>query len=217
MGNIYRSKIEKYIIDRTYSLGSLQTEMEKYALENHVPIISRDSLALLTNLVRIAQPKSILEFGTAIGYSSIMMSEALGGNVKITTIERNQPRYELALNNIRKSGYKNITVLNIDGTKAKEILENREFDLVFIDAAKGQYKLFFDMVYKMVPSGGIIVSDNIFHKGMVCEPVIENVERRQRTIFRRMNEYLDFLTSENPNFYTSLIPVGDGMAITYKK
>lgn len=217
MGNIYRKKVENFIIERTYSDSELQSEMEVYAKENHVPIISRDSLGVLTNIIRISKPNTILEFGTAIGYSSIMMMAALEGMVTIHSFERNLKRYETALENIKKSGYENINVYNLDATTAYELLHNQNFDMVFIDAAKGQYQLFFDMVYDKVNPGGIIISDNIFHKGMVCEIDIQNVERRQRTIYRRMNDYLDFLTSPNDKFYSCLIPIGDGMAITYKK
>lgn len=218
MSNITNDLVSEYINYKTHEISELQLEMEMYAKENVVPIVSRDTLALLKSVVEIKKPKKILEFGTAIGYSSIMLCATLKGECEITSLERNEKRYNKALENIAKSGFKEqIKVNHIDALESKEIIEKNTYDLVFIDAAKGQYQLFFDMVYNNVESGGIIISDNIFHKAMVCEPEILNVHRRQRTIYRRMNDYLDFLTKTNDEFYTSLVPIGDGLAITYKR
>lgn len=218
MGNITNDLVSKYIKDKTYATSELQCEMEIYANDNVVPIVTRDTLALLKSIVEIKKPRKILEFGTAIGYSSIMICDALNGDCKLTSIERNEKRYNKALENITKSGFqKQIQVIHADALESKDAVQSQTYDFVFIDAAKGQYQLFFDMVYDNVEAGGIIVSDNIFHKAMVCETDISNVERRQRTIYRRMNDYLDFLTKSNEKFHTSLIPIGDGLAITYKK
>lgn len=217
MSNITNDKIETYITERTHAVSNIQEEMELYAKENVVPVVTRDTLALLKTLAQINKPYNILEFGTAIGYSSIMLCMTLNGNCKITTIERNEKRYLKAVEYVRLAGCQDkIDIINIDALDAGVIIENSSYDLVFIDAAKGQYRLFFDMVFDKVRPGGIIISDNIFHKGMVCEPEISLVERRQRTIYRRMNDYLDYLTTENKIFYTSLVPIGDGLAITYK-
>lgn len=218
MSNITNDKVKKYIIDKTHPACDIQIEMELYAKENVVPIVTRDTLSILKTIAEINKPYSILEFGTAIGYSSIMLCAALRGNCKITTIERNEKRYLKAMEYVKRSGYEDkIEIINIDALEAKEAIGNNLYDLVFIDAAKGQYQLFFDMIFDKVKPGGIIISDNIFHKGMVCEPEISSVERRQRTIYRRMNQYLDYLTTENELFFTSLIPIGDGLAVTYKR
>lgn len=218
MGNITNDIVSEYIIEKTYEDFELQLEMESYAKENVVPIVSRDTLAFIKTMLELKKPKNILEFGTAIGYSSIMMCNTLKADCKITTVERNEKRYLKAIENIKKAGYENhITVVHKDALDSEEILKMQTYDMVFIDAAKGQYKLFFDMIYENVVSDGIIISDNIFHKAMVCQKDIADVERRQRTIYRRMNEYLDFLTKPNEKFCTSLIPIGDGLAITYKK
>ncbi|MGB5822574.1 MAG: O-methyltransferase [Proteocatella sp.] len=218
MGNITNNLVSQYINDRTYPVSELQSEMEIYAKDNVVPIVTRDTLALLKSIIEIKKPGKILEFGTAIGYSSIMICDTLEGECKLTSIERNEKRYNKALENIEKSGFqKQIQVIHADALESKEAVQAQTYDFVFIDAAKGQYQLFFDMVYDNVESGGIIVSDNIFHKAMVCETDISRVERRQRTIYRRMNDYLDFLTKNNEEFHTSLVPIGDGLAITYKR
>ncbi|WP_028828345.1 O-methyltransferase [Proteocatella sphenisci] len=218
MSNITNDKVEKYITERTHAVSNIQEEMELYAKENVVPIVTRDTLALLKTIVHINKPYNILEFGTAIGYSSIMICTELKGNCKITTIERNEKRYLKAIEYVKRAGFQDeIDIINVDVLEAGAIIENGLYDLVFIDAAKGQYRLFFDMIFEKVRSGGIIISDNIFHKAMVCEPEICSVERRQRTIYRRMNQYLDYLTTENESFYTTLVPIGDGLAITYKR
>ncbi len=212
-----KNEITKYIINKTFDFIPIQYEMEAYAAEHHVPIISRDSLDLVVSLLKIKRPKKILEFGTAIGYSAILMASNVETDARIFSFERNEKRYETAVKNIKKAGLENsIFVYNEDATKSSKTLEDKEFDFVFIDAAKGQYKAFFDLVFDKVTPGGVIVSDNIFHKGLVCLQDINSVEKRQRTIYRRMNEYLDFLKSENDDFFTSLIPIGDGIAITYK-
>lgn len=218
MSNITNDKVEAYINERTYASSEIQIDMERYAKENVVPIVTRDTLSLLKVLTEMKKPYRILEFGTAIGYSAIMLCMALNGNCSITTIERNEKRYKKAVEYVEKSGYKdNIEILNMDALESEDIVKASFYDMVFIDAAKGQYKLFFDMVFDRVNPGGIIVSDNIFHKSMVCEAEIASVERRQRTIYRRMNEYLEYLTSYNHDFFTSLVPIGDGLAITYKR
>lgn len=214
-----KNLIDAYIEEKTFEFSPLQLEMEAYAREHHVPIISRDSLDLLISLLKIKKPRRVLEFGTAIGYSAILMAMQLEGGAKIISFERNEPRYERALENIEKANLKDrIQVYNMDAAEANHILDGQSFDFVFIDAAKGQYQVFFDMVYDKLAAGAIIVSDNIFHKGLVCIKDAQDVDKRQRTIYRRMNDYLGYLKSKEKKneFFTSLIPIGDGIAITYK-
>lgn len=211
-------QIAAYIKNKTFSFCALQEEMEAYAKEHHVPIISRDSLDFLVLLLKLRKPKRILEFGTAIGYSAIIMASVLDKDTKIVTIERNQLRYDTALENIKKAGLEEvIEVYFMDALEAREAVQDKTFDFVFIDAAKGQYKLFFDLAYDLVVPSGVIVSDNVFHKGMVCIPDIVDVDRRQRTIYKRMNDYVTFLKKDNNGFFSSLVPIGDGLAITYKE
>ncbi len=207
-----------FIIKHTFPFFEYQLEMEEYAHKNHVPIISRDSLDTLLALIKIQKPKKILELGTAIGYSSIAMALSMPLDGQIISMERNLARFDEAKSNISKMNLDDkITVHIIDATRAAEIVaENAPYDFVFIDAAKGQYQLYFDMVFPYVNDGGLLVSDNIFHKGLVFEEDISKVEKRQRTIYRRMRDYLNFLKSDNTDFYTALLPIGDGLAITYK-
>lgn len=211
-------QISTYIKNKTFSFCPLQEEMEAYAEAHHVPIISRDSLDFLVMLLKLKKPKKILEIGTAIGYSSIVMASVLTDDAKITTLERDRARYDMAIENIKKAGLEDIIqVRYIDARESREILQGEKYDFVFIDAAKGQYQLFFDLIFDLVEDGGIIVSDNIFYKGMVCASDINDIDRRQRTIYKRMNQYLTFLKTKNDAHDTALVPIGDGLAITYKK
>ena len=209
--------IGEYIKGKTFEFLPQQLEMESYARDHHIPIVSRDSLDLIVSLLKIKKPKSILEFGTAIGYSAILMAYHTDEDTQIITLERDKDRYDVAMDNISKVGFNHrIKVYNMDAMEARELFEEEEFDFVFIDAANGQYKVFFDLVYDRIASGGIIVSDNILHKGLVCAADIKDVDKRHRTIYKRMNSYLDFLKSKESDSFTSLIPIGDGIAITHK-
>lgn len=211
------NNFKKYIESKTTPFFDMQIEMEKYAQEYNIPIVSRDSLDLLISIVKIRKPKAILEFGTAIGYSTIAMASQSDIDTQIISFERDPVRYEEALKNIKKMGMEDrITVYNVDPLVDSSMLSNQKFDLVFVDAAKGQYRAFFDLIFDNVFPYGIIISDNIFHKGMVIQEDISLIEKRYRTIYKRMKDYLIFLKHENKNFFTTLVPIGDGIAITYK-
>lgn len=208
---------KEYIESKTFSFFELQNEMEEYAKEKHIPIISRDSLDFLIGILKIKKPKSVLEFGTAIAYSAIAMAVNLPEDAKIITLERDLQRVEEANAYIERMGLQHkIEVHAVDATAADVLIRNNRFDFVFIDAAKGQYRLFFDMVYDSVSEGGILLSDNVFYKEMVLRDNALQVDKRYRTIYRRMNEYLSFLKTKNEEFFTTLVPIGDGIAVTYK-
>ncbi len=214
--NYSMEEYKQFITSKTYPLFSTQLQLEDYAKQNNIPIISRDSLDLLLLLIKTKKPKRILELGTAIGYSAIAMAMCADKDTRIISIERDELRYQEALSNIQSLGLEQvITVYNSDIFEAKEILTGETFDMVFIDAAKGQYQSFFDMVFPITLPGGIIISDNIFFKGIVLGKDEKNIEKRNRTIYKRMNAYLDFLKGDE-RLFTSLVPIGDGIAITYK-
>lgn len=211
------NRVKEFIENKTFSFFSVQEEMEEYAVREHIPIISRDSLDLLISMVRIRQPKRVFEFGAAIAYSTIAMAVNMPSDSQIITIERDEERYRKACEYIQRMNLQDrIQIHCIDAKDAMDIIRKEPFDLVFIDAAKAQYQLFFDMIFEQVSSGGIIVSDNIFHKEVILEKSEETVEKRQRTIYRRMNKYIDFLKQKEANYFTSLVPIGDGIAITSK-
>lgn len=213
MGNIVNSLVEDYIRNTLKEKGGLLKELEIYAKENNVPIVHKEVSDLLKVLLKVQRPKKILEVGCAIGYSSILFASSLDGEVEIITVERNEKMIEKAKENIKRAGLEDkITILEGD---AEELLKtvDGEFDMIFLDAAKGQYKLFYDMVIDKLKVDGLLISDNILYKGMVAHD--DFVIRRKKTIVKRMRNYLDYI-SNCDYLDTSLIPIGDGVALSYK-
>jgi predicted O-methyltransferase YrrM len=214
MSNIVDNLVEQYIRKTLIKSTGLLEELENYANENNVPIVHKEVAELLKVMLKIQKPKRILEVGCAIGYSSILFANALEGNCKITTVERNEDMIKVAKENIKKAGFENvITILEGDAVEKLNEVEG-PFDMIFLDAAKGQYKLFYDMVIDKLKIDGVLISDNILYKGMVASD--EYVIRRKKTIVKRMRNYLDYICSCN-YLDTSLLPMGDGVAISYKK
>lgn len=213
MGNIVNNLVEDYIRNTLKDKEGLLRELEIYAKENNVPIVHKEVSDLLKVLLKVQRPKKILEVGCAIGYSSILFASSLDGEVEIITVERNEKMIEKAKENIERAGFEDkITILEGD---AEELLKtvDGEFDMIFLDAAKGQYKLFYDMVIDKLKVNGLLISDNILYKGMVAHD--DFVIRRKKTIVKRMRNYLDYIS--NCNYLdTSLIPIGDGVALSYK-
>lgn len=188
--------------------------LEEYARENHIPIIQKEAGRLLETFIYMVKPLKILELGTAIGYSSILMSRCAGSKTKITTIERDPHMVKLARINIENFDcQENIEVLEGD---CLDILKNLndKYDFIFIDAGKGHYGDFFPHCVRLLSENGIIVSDNVLFRGMVASD--ELVDKRMSTIVKRMREYLDMLLKNN-EFHTSVIPIGDGIAVTARR
>lgn len=212
MSNIVHDYIEDYIRSLLPESPGLLKEMEEYAAANHVPIIQSEVSRFLSFLIKGREIKNILEIGTAIGYSAIVMHTAAGG-CSITTIERDQDMIEKAQENISKAGLSD-DIKIVDG-EAAEILKNMEgsFDLILLDAAKGQYLQFFPDCHRMLKNNGIIFADNVLFRGMVATN--ELLIRRKITIVKRMRKYLKFM-SENPDYDTSILPLGDGVAVSLK-
>ena len=213
MGNIVNNLVEDYIRNTLKDKEGLLRELEVYANENNVPIVHKEVSDLLKVLLKVQRPKKILEVGCAIGYSSILFASSLDGEVEIITVERNEKMIEKAKENIKRAGLEDkITILEGD---AEELLKtvDGEFDMIFLDAAKGQYKLFYDMVIDKLKVDGLLISDNILYKGMVAHD--DFVIRRKKTIVKRMRNYLDYI-SNCDYLDTSLIPIGDGVALSYK-
>lgn len=192
-------------------------EMREEAIANNVPIIRRDAQNVLCTLLQIKQPKTILEVGAAIGYSSIVMSEALDHEVMITTIENYAPRIEEAKKNFIKAKRFNISLLEGDASIHIEELvsQDKKFDFIFMDAAKGQYIKWLPNAIRLLSEGAVLVSDNILQEGDLLESRFA-IERRNRTIHNRMREYLYELTHHDA-LKTIMLPVGDGMTITTLK
>ena len=190
-------------------------ELEELAGDpkNPIPIIHPEVGQLIRVLFDIKKPKTVLEVGTAIGYSSIFMAKLLE-DVKIVTIERMEDMVNSARENVKKAGLcDRITIIH---GEAKEILKNLQdtFDFIFLDGAKAQYIEFLPHIIRLLNNGGILFSDNILYKGMISSD--ELVIRRKITIVKRLRKYLSEISS-HPLLDTSILPIGDGVAISYKK
>ncbi|MFD1038568.1 O-methyltransferase [Virgibacillus byunsanensis] len=190
--------------------------LEEQAKEESIPIMDPLGISFLMQLIRIHKPKTILEIGTAIGYSALRMSQAYP-KTSIITIERDKKRYEQAIHNIKMlDKQENIHVIFGDALeKISEMPANSSFDLIFIDAAKGQYKRFFELTTHFLAENGIIISDNVLFRGYVANPNLTD-QKRFKKIAGSIREYNDWLM-KHPNFITTIVPVGDGVAISKKK
>ncbi len=189
----------------------LLRELEQYALAHDVPILQKDAAAFLSVLVAIQKPGRILEIGTAIGYSALLLYEASGG-VPLVTVERDADMVRLASEHFRRYGA-DIYVAHGDGL-AELAKMSDPFDFIFLDAAKGQYPQLFAECLRLLAHGGVIVTDNVLFKGRVADRTY-NVHK-SRTITTRLRAFLAELCRD-PALQTALLPVGDGMAVTRRK
>ncbi len=190
-------------------------EIEEYALQTQVPIIRKSMQQLLRFLLTLTKPKNILEVGTAIGFSALLMSEYAPQDAHITTIEKYEKRIPIAKENFAKAGKaEQITLLEGDATDILKGLEG-SFDLIFMDAAKGQYIHFMPDILRLLSPGGLLISDNVLQDGDIIESRFA-VTRRNRTIHTRMRDYLYELT-HHPELETTILPVGDGVTLSVKK
>lgn len=191
--------------------------IEKEALNTEVPIVRKDMQGFLKMLLAIKQPKRILEVGCAIGFSAILMAEHAPQDCKITTIENWPPRIPIARDNFaRANREEQITLLEGDaGEILPDLLEQgAHFDWIFMDAAKGQYPILLPTVVDLLEPGGVLISDNVLFDGEIIESRFV-VTRRNRTIHKRMREYLYTLT-HHEKLTTSVLTVGDGTAVSVK-
>ena len=188
--------------------------IKEEALKNHVPIIEDDSLEYIANILKEKKPNKILEIGTAVGYSAINFSKYLvGEGAKVLTIEIKKQMYEKALENISLMGLQDkIEVINADATKYLKNI-NEQFDVVFIDAAKGQYLVFLEEAIRLCKLGGIIIADNMLYRGRTLS---DYNEHKHRTATNRLREYLVQM-KEDKRLDSTLIKVGDGLAISVLK
>ena len=202
----------EYIISKIRENDELVLEMEKYAEEHNVPIVTKEVAEYLKFIVRSNNIKNVLEVGTAIGYSGILMAKEIEkNNGKLYTIEIDEERYNLAQENFKKSGLKNIVSMKGDAVEEiKKIYEN--FDFVFIDASKGHYLEFFEDSYKLLNKNGIIFIDNIMFRGYLYK----EYPKRFKTIVRRLNEFIEYLYSREGEEFV-LLPFGDGIGLFRKK
>ena len=203
-------------------LHSLETEnspilelIEREALADRVPIIRKEMQSFLKVMLQIKHPDRILEVGTAIGFSAILMGSCTSDECRITTIENYDRRIPIARENFRRAGMEEkITLMEGDALEVMKGLSG-SFDFIFMDAAKGQYMAYLPEVLRLLPSGGILVSDNVLQNGDIIESRFA-VERRDRTIHSRMREYL-YTLKHHPELETSILPLGDGVALSYHR
>lgn len=188
--------------------------IEKEALSADVPIIRREMQSFLKVLLMIKKPAKILEVGTAVGFSSLLMSEYIPSDSRIVTIENYEKRIPVARENFRRAGKEEqITLIEGDAADVLKTLAE-PFDFIFMDAAKGQYIHFLPDIMRLLEPGGCLVSDNVMQDGDVIESRFA-VERRNRTIHARMREYL-YELKHNCELETSILPLGDGVAVSVK-
>lgn len=210
---IVDNRITEYLHSLETSRGELLDGIEKKAIEDGVPIIRSETAALLRSLTAALRPKNILEIGTAVGYSALQMCQVMPENCHITTIEKYEKRIPEAKENFKKAGEEDrITFLEGDADLWLKELKGKQFDLVFMDAAKGQYLNWLPLLLDLMPVGAVLISDNVLQDGDVVQSRFA-VQRRNRTIHSRMREYL-YELKHMEEFETSVIPIGDGVTIS---
>ena len=211
---IVEERMTAYIQSLEVPESEICGQMRKEALRDGVPIIRVETASLLRLLIQMHKPAKILEVGTAIGYSAILMSECMPKGSTITTIEKYEPRIPVAKAHIRQAGKEDcITLLEGDALEIMKQLDGT-YDFIFMDAAKGQYIHFLPEVMRLLPIGGLLVSDNVLQDGYVVESRFA-VTRRNRTIHSRMREYL-YELKHHEELQTAVLSVGDGVTISYR-
>ena len=211
--------VDERIVTFINSLDTKNSEIletvEREALASSVPIIRREMQSFLKTLLLIKKPMRILEVGTAVGFSALLMSDYAPEGCRITTIENYEKRIPIARENFRRAGRESqIELIEGDASEVLKTLEG-SYDFVFMDAAKGQYIHYLPSVLRLLAEGGCLVSDNVMQDGDVIESRFA-VERRNRTIHARMRDYL-YELKHNEELVTSIIPLGDGVAVSVKQ
>lgn len=212
---IVDERMVAYINSLDCGNSEIVNTIEEEAIAAYVPIIRKEMQNFLKVLLEMKRPKRILEVGTAIGFSALLMSEHVDEDCHITTIEKYEPRIPIARENFKRAGKEHqITLLEGDATEFLKTLEG-PYDFIFMDAAKGQYIHFLPDILRILEKGGVLLSDNVLQDGDIIQSRFA-VERRNRTIHGRMREYLYVLT-HHEQLTTSLIPLGDGVTLSVKK
>jgi predicted O-methyltransferase YrrM len=212
---IIQERMAVYINSLDQGNGPFLDELERQALKDEVPIIRQDMQSFLKTLLAIHRPKRILEVGTAVGFSALLMAQNTEPDCHITTIEKYEKRILQARQNFARAGMDGrITLLEGDALAIMETL-TESYDLIFMDAAKGQYIHFLPQALRLLRRGGVLISDNVLQDGDIIESHYA-VERRNRTIYKRMREYL-YVLKHTEGLLTSIVPVGDGAAVTVKQ
>lgn len=211
MNESIKSYLESYIPERS----SFFNELEKFAMEHRVPIMEPGGIETMLQIMRIQNPKRILEIGTAIGYSALRMADAIS-DTQIITLELDEERIALAKENIKKANMENrITILEGNALDLyDQVAAFGSFDAIFIDAAKGQYTKFFAMYKSLLTENGCIYTDNVLFKGLVAEEN-QSENKRLSSVAAKIKQFNQWLF-EQKDFISVIIPVGDGLAVSKK-
>ena len=213
---IVEERIVSYINSLEKENSPVLEEIEKEARKDGVPIIRKEMESFLRVMLSIKKPMRILELGTAVGYSAILMSEYIDEKGQIITIENYDKRIPIAKENIKKAGRENvIKLLEGDAMEIMPTLESNRFDFVFMDAAKAQYIHFLPEVLRLMKKDGVLITDNVLQEGDLIQSKYV-VRRRDRTIHKRMRDYLE-VVKNHPKLETSIVPIGDGITMSVKK
>lgn len=214
MDNINREYIDSYINSLIQEPERDLEEFRLYCQERNLPIIHKEVGQFIKLIINQLKAKSIIEIGTNVGYSSIFMTRVMKDGGRVVTLERSEKFYREAIKNIQDFGLEeNIKVYLGDAVDILDMVEG-SFDMAFIDAAKSYYRVFFDKCLKMMKPGGIILSDNVLYQGMIASDDL--VVRRKKTLVRNLRNYLQYI-SQDERFVTSVLPLGDGLAVTLIK
>ncbi|XCP83419.1 O-methyltransferase [Roseburia hominis] len=212
---IVEERLATYLHSLERENSEILETIEREALEAEVPIIRKEMQSFLKVLLKMQRPMRILEVGTAVGFSAILMSEYAPRGSRITTIENYEKRIPIARENFRRAGrQEKITLIEGDAMEVLKTLEG-PYDFIFMDAAKGQYPAYLPEVLRILRGGGVLLSDNVLQEGEIIESRFA-VERRDRTIHSRIREYL-YTLKHHPLLETSILPLGDGVALSVKK
>ncbi|MCI7248746.1 MAG: O-methyltransferase [Clostridiales bacterium] len=211
-GAIINSIVASYVDSMYVNSNPELEELRSFAEANHVPVILKDAESFILMLLKLRNPSSILEIGTAVGYSAICF--ALGSDAHVTTIEADRNMYDAARSNI--SNFNCQDRIDIIYGDARETLssfdEQRKYDMVFIDAAKSHYREFWDLIIPLCTDDAMIICDNVLMKGMTASDEFDT-NRRYRTSIRKMREFLDYINNlEYAD--TSILPIGDGVSVS---
>ncbi len=213
---IVNERIISYIHSLEQSRGPFLDELRTYAEANRVPIIRREVESFLEVLLSIQRPETILELGTAIGYSAIFMGRCVCENSRIVTIENYEKRILSAKENIKKAGMeKKICLIEGDALEEMKKMRSETFGFIFIDAAKAQYIYFLQEAVRLLRTGAVLVADNVLQEGDLIESRY-TVTRRDRTIHARMREYM-YEVKNREDLVTTVVPIGDGMTVSVKR
>jgi len=210
---VVKEEIVSFMRERQAPVTDALKELEEFARRENIPIIPHETVAFFRLFLQTMQPKSILEIGTAIGFSALLMAEQVP-DARITTIDRNEEMIGFAKENFARFDQRDqITLLEGDAVDLLEHIEQR-FDLIFMDSAKSKYIVFLPEVLKRLEVGGVVILDDIFQGGDVARDIME-VRRGQRTIYRGLQRLFD-ATLDHPGLTASLIPLGDGILMIRK-